>query len=458
MAENENKDYQAEGFGGEAPSAEPDANRGQNRNGRRRYYGRNRYNRRRGPKNPNRNGAEPEEDAQNPDALTEDAENAEDMPEDAENARDSANPGVSANPGDSMNFGDSENTGDSVNLGDTAEEAAAETAEPVDLEPAEENAEPAAPAKSPVEIVGIRFKEAGKVYYFDPAGETYRENDEVIVETARGMEYGFIVTPNCTVYACDIVSPLKQVLRRATEEDHLHYEENNRRRDEAFVICRQKIEEHKIEMKLVDVEYTFDNNKLLFYFTADGRVDFRELVKDLASVFRTRIELRQIGIRDEAKLVGGLGVCGRPFCCHSFLPDFVQVSIKMAKEQNISLNSAKISGTCGRLMCCLRYEYDVYEEEIRKTPKLDTVVSTPDGDGVVTEVIPLAGMIRVKPIGRADAAPKLWHRDNVQVKGKMNWKTGTITPYAQANNTVPQQTEEKDEKPETADEAEQTEN
>ena len=438
MAENENKDYQAEGFGGEAPSTEPDANKGQNRNGRRRYYGRNRYNRRRGPKNPNRNGTGPEGDAQNPDALTEDAENAEDMPENTETAGDSVNPETAAE--------------------EAAVDSAAETAEPMDFEPAEENADPAAPAKSPVEIVGIRFKEAGKVYYFDPAGETYRENDEVIVETVRGMEYGFIVTPNCTVYACDIVSPLKQVLRRATEEDHLHYEENNRRRDEAFVICRQKIEEHKIEMKLVDVEYTFDNNKLLFYFTADGRVDFRELVKDLASVFRTRIELRQIGIRDEAKLVGGLGVCGRPFCCHSFLPDFVQVSIKMAKEQNLSLNSAKISGTCGRLMCCLRYEYDVYEEEIRKTPKLDTVVSTPDGDGVVTEVIPLAGMIRVKPIGRADAAPKLWHRDNVQVKGKMNWKTGTITPYTQANNTLPPQTEEKDEKPETAAEAEQTEN
>lgn len=434
MAENENKDYQAEGFGGEAQNAESGVTRGQNRNGKHRYYGKNRYNRRRGYKNPNRNGSDPEEDMQNPDALTEDTENAEDMPEDAE---------------------DTESIGDSA---EEADAAPAEEPETEDAEPAEENAESAAPAKSAVEIVGIRFKEAGKVYYFDPAGETYRENDEVIVETVRGMEYGFIVTPNCTVYASDIVSPLKQVLRRATEEDRLHYEENNRRRDEAFVICRQKIEEHKIEMKLVDVEYTFDNNKLLFYFTADGRVDFRELVKDLASVFRTRIELRQIGIRDEAKLVGGLGVCGRPFCCHSFLSDFVQVSIKMAKEQNLSLNSAKISGTCGRLMCCLRYEYDVYEEEIRKTPKLDTVVSTPDGDGVVTEVIPLAGMIRVKPLGRADAALRLWHRDNVQIKGKMNWKTGTITPYTQANNTVPAQTEEKDEKPETAAEADQTEN
>ena len=193
-------------------------------------------------------------------------------------------------------------------------------------------------------------------------------------------------------------------------------------------VCKEKIIEHNIEMKLIDVEYTFDNNKLLFYFTADGRVDFRELVKDLASIFRTRIELRQIGIRDEAKLMGGLGVCGRPFCCHSFLSDFVQVSIKMAKEQNLSLNSAKISGTCGRLMCCLRYEYDVYEEEIRKTPKMDAVVETPDGEAVVCEVIPLAGLVRVKFLGNhSDMPPKLFHRDDVSVKGKMNWKSGTVT-------------------------------
>ena len=282
--------------------------------------------------------------------------------------------------------------------------------------------------KTPVEIVGVRFKAAGKVYYFDPDGAVYRENDEVIVETARGIEFGFVVTANRTVMASDIVSPLKKILRMATEEDRAHYEENNRRREEAFAVCKEKIAEHGIDMKLIDVEYTFDNNKLLFYFTADGRVDFRELVKDLASVFRTRIELRQIGIRDEAKLMGGLGVCGRPFCCHSFLSDFVQVSIKMAKEQNLSLNSAKISGTCGRLMCCLRYEYDVYEEEIRKTPKMDAVVETPDGDAVVYEVIPLAGLVRVKFIGnRSDMPPKLFHRDDVRVKGKMNWKSGTIT-------------------------------
>ena len=288
--------------------------------------------------------------------------------------------------------------------------------------------EPELSPKTPVEIVGVRFKAAGKVYYFDPDGAVYRENDEVIVETARGIEFGFVVTANRIVMASDIVSPLKKILRMATEEDRAHYEENNRRREEAFAVCKEKIIEHGIDMKLIDVEYTFDNNKLLFYFTADGRVDFRELVKDLASIFRTRIELRQIGIRDEAKLMGGLGVCGRPFCCHSFLSDFVQVSIKMAKEQNLSLNSAKISGTCGRLMCCLRYEYDVYEEEIRKTPKMDAVVETPDGEAVVYEVIPLAGLVRVKFIGnRSDMPPKLYHRDDGRVKGKMNWKSGTIT-------------------------------
>jgi len=293
---------------------------------------------------------------------------------------------------------------------------------------AEEISQSAEIPKAPVEIIGVRFKAAGKVYYFDPDGKQFQEDDEVIVETARRLEFGFVVNGNRTVMASDIVAPLKKVIRPANEEDHRHYEENNRKRDEAFRICKEKIEEHGIDMKLIDVEYTFDNNKLLFYFTADGRVDFRELVKDLASIFRTRIELRQIGIRDEAKLMGGLGVCGRPFCCHSFLSDFVQVSIKMAKEQNLSLNSAKISGTCGRLMCCLRYEYDVYEEEIRKTPRMDAVVNTPDGEGVVCEVIPLAGLVRVRFIGaRGDMPPKLYHRDDVEVRGKMNWKSGNIT-------------------------------
>lgn len=266
-----------------------------------------------------------------------------------------------------------------------------------------------------VEIVGIRFKNAGKVYYFSPAGKSVKEGDFAIVETARGVEYGEVVVANKKVSDKEIVSPLRNMLRVATKEDKAHFEENKKKEEEAFGICQKKIEEHKLDMKLVEVEYTFDNNKLLFYFTAAGRVDFRELVKDLASVFRTRIELRQIGIRDEAKLLGGLGVCGRPLCCTTFLSDFVQVSIKMAKEQNLSLNSSKISGNCGRLMCCLRYEHETYEEEIKKTPPVDSVVSTDDGDGVVTEINPLAGLVRVRLSDKPDQAPKFYHRDKVKV-------------------------------------------
>ncbi len=273
-----------------------------------------------------------------------------------------------------------------------------------------------------VEIIGIRFKNAGKVYYFSPAGKSAKEGDHAIVETARGVEFGEVVVGNKMVSEKEIVSPLRNMLRVATKEDIAHFEENKKKEEEAFGICQKKIEEHKLDMKLVEVEYTFDNNKLLFYFTAAGRVDFRELVKDLASVFRTRIELRQIGIRDEAKLMGGLGVCGRPLCCASFLSDFVQVSIKMAKEQNLSLNSSKISGTCGRLMCCLRYEHETYEEEIRKTPPLDSIVSTEDGDGVVTETNPLAGMIRVRLSAKPDQAPKFYHRDKVKLLKKPDKK------------------------------------
>ena len=219
-----------------------------------------------------------------------------------------------------------------------------------------------------VEIIGVRFRDGGKVYYFDPAGVSVDSTDRVIVETARGTEYGFVATPNSKVPASEIVPPLRPVIRKATEADDERFQVNQKLEGEAFEICRQKIENHGLEMKLIEAEYTFDNSKLLFYFSAEARVDFRELVKDLASVFHTRIELRQIGIRDEAKILGGLGICGRPFCCSSFLSDFVQVSIKMAKEQNLSLNSAKISGTCGRLMCCLRYEHESYEEEIARTP------------------------------------------------------------------------------------------
>ncbi len=276
--------------------------------------------------------------------------------------------------------------------------------------------EEAVPEEVPetVDVIGVKFKTAGKVYYFDPNGTTAEVGDNLIVETARGLEFGEAATANKTVLYSEIVPPLRPVIRHATKEDELRHQENIKREKEAFDICVKKIAEHQLEMKLVEVEYTFDNNKLLFYFTADGRVDFRDLVKDLASVFRTRIELRQIGIRDEAKMLGGLGICGRPFCCKSFLPDFVQVSIKMAKEQNLSLNSAKISGTCGRLMCCLRYEHEVYEEEIRKTPRLDAIVRTPDGIGTVCETSPLVGMVRVI-LDNDDKTVKSYHRDQLTV-------------------------------------------
>ncbi|MHB1151700.1 MAG: PSP1 domain-containing protein [Eubacteriales bacterium] len=267
------------------------------------------------------------------------------------------------------------------------------------------------------EIIGVRFKKSGKIYYFDPNGMSFIAGAHAIVETARGLEYGNVVIGNRMVKTSEIVKPLRCVIRTATPEDEIHHKENVLKEIEAFNICIEKISEHKLGMKLIDVEYTFDNNKLLFYFTADGRIDFRELVKDLASVFRTRIELRQIGIRDEAKIMGGLGVCGRPFCCHSFLGDFVQVSIKMAKEQNLSLNSAKISGACGRLMCCLRYEYDVYNEELKKTPRVDSIVETPDGDGVIIETVPLAGLVKVRLQKTPDQPCKIYHRDIVKVKG-----------------------------------------
>ena len=270
--------------------------------------------------------------------------------------------------------------------------------------------------KKEYEVIGVRFKQNGKVYYFDPAGMILERDAHVIVDTARGIEYGIVSMANRFVSAEEVVLPLRKAIRSATEEDERKHERNLERETEAYNLCLSKIEEHRLDMKLVDVEYTFDNTKLLFYFTAEGRVDFRELVKDLASVFRTRIELRQIGIRDEAKLMGGLGVCGRPFCCASFLSDFVQVSIKMAKEQNLSLNSSKISGACGRLMCCLRYEYDAYTEEIAKTPKVDTIVDTPDGEGIVVEVSPLAGLCKVS-LTKNPASVQLYHRDDLKIKG-----------------------------------------
>ena len=248
----------------------------------------------------------------------------------------------------------------------------------------------------PVEVVGVSFKEAGKIYYFAPGGLKLTRGDYVIVETSRGVEMGMVKVENKTVSESEIVPPLKEVKRAATKADLEQNEKNHADEAEAAIICKKKIETHKLEMDLVDVEYTFDRSKLIFYFTCESRVDFRELVKDLASTFRTRIELRQIGIRDEAKMMGGLGVCGRKYCCANFLTDFVQVSIKMAKEQNFSLNSAKISGACGRLMCCLRYEHEVYDEAIKKTPSNGSIVKTSDGEGMVIETKPLAGEIKVR--------------------------------------------------------------
>ncbi|MBR5485699.1 MAG: stage 0 sporulation family protein [Oscillospiraceae bacterium] len=265
------------------------------------------------------------------------------------------------------------------------------------------------------EVVGVRFKSVGKIYYFDPHGVKLEENQAVIVETARGVECGYVAITNRNVNDESITKPLKPILRVATDEDLKKVEENKSKEARAFRICQEKIEKHKLVMKLVDVEYTFDNNKILFYFTADGRVDFRELVKDLAAVFRTRIELRQIGVRDESKMLGGLGICGRPFCCSSFLGEFQPVSIKMAKEQGLSLNPTKISGTCGRLMCCLKYEQEAYEDLLRVTPKNGSYVSTPEGKGTVVEVNLLTGMLKVKMDKAPDAAPKVFGRKQLKL-------------------------------------------
>lgn len=254
------------------------------------------------------------------------------------------------------------------------------------------------------EIIGVRFKSAGKVYYFSPAGKKLDEGALVIVETARGVECGEVAMVNRMVEDSKITAPLKSIIRVANEHDLKILEQNKVKEQNAFKICQEKILAHKLDMKLVDVECTFDNNKLLFYFTAETRVDFRDLVKDLAAVFRTRIELRQIGVRDEAKILGGLGICGRPFCCKGFLGEFQPVSIKMAKEQGLSLNPTKISGTCGRLMCCLKYEQDCYEELLKTTPKTGAYVSTEKFKGYVEEVNLLTGKLKVKPEKSDDPA------------------------------------------------------
>lgn len=238
----------------------------------------------------------------------------------------------------------------------------------------------------PVKVVGVRFKTAGKVYYFDPDGIELKQGEPVVVETTRGIEYGQVVVSPREVPDDEVVSPLKQVMRRATPEDELQVQANRDKEKKAFQVAVEKIAVHELPMKLISVEQTFDGNKIIFYFTADGRIDFRELVKDLAAVFRTRIELRQIGVRDEAKMVGGLGCCGRELCCSLWLADFAPVSIRMAKEQNLSLNPTKISGICGRLMCCLKYENDVYEEAKAEYPDVGTQVTSPDGEGKIINI------------------------------------------------------------------------
>lgn len=247
-----------------------------------------------------------------------------------------------------------------------------------------------------VVVIGVRFRRAGKIYYFDPAYYEIKKGDHVIVETARGVEYGMVVLPPRRIENDKVIQPLKQVIRVATEEDDRIEQKNREKEKKAYQICQEKIKKHGLDMKLIDTEYTFDNNKVLFYFTADGRVDFRELVKDLAAVFKTRIELRQIGVRDETKILGGIGICGRPLCCATYLSEFIPVSIKMAKEQNLSLNPTKISGVCGRLMCCLKNEEEAYEELNSKLPNIGDFVTTPDGlNGEVQSVSVLKQLVKV---------------------------------------------------------------
>lgn len=277
-----------------------------------------------------------------------------------------------------------------------------------------------------IKVIGVRFRNAGKIYYFAPGKLEIKAGDHVIVETARGIEYGYVVLGNREVEEGKVVQPLKSVIRLATAEDHAKEAVNRRKEKDAFKICQEKIRKHNLEMKLIDVEYTFDNNKILFYFTADGRIDFRELVKDLAAVFKTRIELRQVGVRDETKIVGGIGICGRALCCHSYLSEFIPVSIKMAKEQNLSLNPTKISGVCGRLMCCLKNEEETYEYLNSKLPGIGDYVTTDDGlKGEVHSVSVLRQ--RVKVIVTVDKDEKEIREYKVdQLKFKPRRKKGKI--------------------------------
>lgn len=265
-----------------------------------------------------------------------------------------------------------------------------------------------------VEVVDIQFRSGQKIYFFDPDGQRFADGDHIIIDTARGEEFGICVGGNHKIPPKNVVAPLRKVLRRATPQDEKTIQENRAKEKRAFEVCQQKIAEHGLDMQLVNAEVAFDGSKILFYFTADERVDFRELVKNLASVFRTRIELRQIGVRDKARMVGGLGICGRPFCCASFLDDFQPVSIKMAKTQNLSLNPTKISGTCGRLMCCLKYEQDAYEDAIKRMPKNDSFVLTPDGPGNVSDVNLLKETVNVRLDDRPEG-PRCYHNCEVCV-------------------------------------------
>lgn len=279
------------------------------------------------------------------------------------------------------------------------------------------------------EIIGVRFKSGGKQYYFDPQGTAVKAGQGVIIETARGIEYGECVKPNTMVEDSAVVQPLRPMVRLATEEDERTVAKNREKEEKAFKVCQEKIAQHKLDMKLVEVEYNFEGNKILFFFTSEGRVDFRSLVKDLAGIFHTRIELRQIGVRDEAKMLGGLGICGKPFCCAQFLDDFQPVSIKMAKTQNLSLNPTKISGTCGRLMCCLKYEQEAYEDAVKRMPKQESFVETPDGVGTVSHVNLLREQVKVRLEDTMDP-PKCYHNCEVCVirNGKGKRPEGYVAP------------------------------
>ena len=280
-----------------------------------------------------------------------------------------------------------------------------------------------------VEIISVRFKEGGKHYYFNPNGEQFQPGEGVIVETTRGTEFGECVQGNTPIDEMELTAPLRPVLRRATPEDELTREKNKEKEAKALEICQQKILEHGLEMKLVDAEWSFEGNKVLFFFTAEGRVDFRALVKDLASAIHARIELRQIGVRDEAKMLGGLGICGRPFCCSQFLDEFQPVSIKMAKTQNLSLNPTKISGTCGRLMCCLKYEQEAYEDAVKRMPKNESFVETPEGVGTVTQVNLLKETVKVR-LEEQPESPKCFHNCEICVvrNGKGKIPEGYVPP------------------------------